>query len=751
MNSIKTKNLEIFSYFKFSDYSSNLELDDKKINFVYANNGAGKSTLGKYLNSIHEEDFYLIDINNNVYIQNSNEMIISKNILEFKNLENKIENTNNIFSREVKNIINKYNLSINSPIWKKLIKPYYILKGFDNLVSITNKNKKDIQNLKLDYNQIINLNSELNNFSIKFSKNLYTQLDSKQLLNNEFEDILELKKDIESKITNIEIEIKDQIIKEFKKTNIDVYILEEIYFLINGLDKMDKCYICNSNIQNFDDIKISMKKRIDELKNNFDSLFDLKDKLKKWDGIFNTGLVKEYIDHKFENIISITNQSYENLSNYLLNYFFDLKNMMNDVEKIKLINDLKNNIIKIQELKKERILKSINEEDFNVFKSIINNLVGEDRIKFNFKDNKFIEINLDNQNLPFSSGEIKIISFIFSLMYFISSVEDYKKRYIIVDDIDESFDNLNIINYVHVIKTFFYDYKIKFLILTHNNQLIKQVYDSGVKEINIFLIYKLITFERNLIKLNNKNINDEISYLGFKSGIQLLKNRISKELCNLNNNEKFIFIFIYTQWILRIINLISNDKDINKNYSPILILKYKHLFNNSNKEESANIFNEAKNEFKQFYNLDEKNNLLNISYDDFVKKIENIIKNSLLDLKIEFNNISYIMSTNITNIVKFIILREMIKLYLIKLNNDSKEVTDNESVRIILNKLYSTNIISLENKKKLNYLWNFLSTYCHIEINPSLLLSGIELNDFIVHRVIKDVFELIGKGENSSK
>ena len=64
-------------------------------------------------------------------------------------------------------------------------------------------------------------------------------------------------------------------------------------------------------------------------------------------------------------------------------------------------------------------------------------------------------------------------------MYFISSFEDYKKRYIIVDDIDESFDNLNIINFVHVIKTFFYDYKIKFLILTHNNQLIKQIYDSG--------------------------------------------------------------------------------------------------------------------------------------------------------------------------------------------------------------------------------------------------------------------------------
>lgn len=745
---IKTKNLEIFSYFKFSDYSSNLDLDDKKINFIYANNGAGKSTLGKYLNSIHKEDFYLIDIDNNVYIQNSNKMIISKNILEIKNLEHKIENTYNIFSREVKNLINRHNLSINSSIWKKLIKPYYILKRFNNLVSITNKSKKDIQNLKLDYNQIINLNSELNNFNVQFSENVYTQLNSEQLLNNEFENILELKKDIESKITNIEIEIKDQIIKEFKKTNIDIYILEEIYSLIISLDKMDKCYICNSNIRDFDDIKLSMKKRINELKNKFDGLFDLKDKLNKWDEIFNTDLVKEYINHKFENIILVINQSYENLSNYLLNYFFDLRNMMNDNEKIKLINDLENNIIKIQKLEEERILKSINKEDFNVFKSIINNLVGEDRIKFNFKSDKFIEINLDNQiNLPFSSGEIKIISFIFSLMYFISSFEDYKERYIIVDDIDESFDNLNIINFVHVIKTFFYDYKIKFLILTHNNKFIKQINDSGVREINIFLIYKLITFERNLIKLNDKNINDEISYLGFKSGIQLLKKRISKELSNFND-EKFIFIFIYTQWILRIINLITNNKDINKNYSPILILKYKNLFDNSNKEESIGIFNEAKNEFKKFYNLDEKNNLFDISYDDFIKKIKDI-KNSLLNLKIEFNNISYIMSTNITNIVKFIILREMIKSYLIKLNNDSKEVIDNTSVRLILNKLHSREIISLENKKKLNYLWNFLSTYCHIEINPSLLLSGIELNDFIVHKIINDVIELIGKGENS--
>ncbi len=747
MNNIKTKNLEIFSYFKFSDDSSNLELDDKKINFIYANNGAGKSTLGKYLNSIHKEDFYLIDIDNNVYIQNSNKMIISKNILEIKNLEHKIENTYNIFSREVTNIINRYNLSINSSIWKKLIKPFYILKGFNNLVSITNKSKKHIQNLKLDYNQIINLNSELNNFNVQFFENFYTQLDSEQLLNNEFENILELKKDIESKIANIEIEIKDQIIKEFKKTNIDIYILEKIYFLIIGLDKMDKCYICNSDIRDFDDIKLSMKKRINELKNKFDSLFDLKDKLNKWDEIFNTHLVKEYINHKFKNIILVINQSYENLSNYLLNYFFDLKNMMNDDEKIKLINDLENNIIKIQKLEEERILKSINNEDFNVFKSIINNLVGEGRIKFNFKSDKFIEINLDNQiNLPFSSGEIKIISFIFSLMYFISSFEDYKKRYIIVDDIDESFDNLNIINFVHVIKTFFYDYKIKFLILTHNNQLIKQIYDSGVREINIFLIYKHITFERNLIKLNDKNINDEISYLGFKSGIQLLKKRISKELSNFND-EKFIFIFIYTQWILRIIKLITNNKDINKNYSPILILKYENLFDNSNKDESIGIFNKAKNEFKEFYNLDEKNNLFDISYDHFVQKIKNI-KNSLLNLKIEFNNISYIMSSNITNIVKFIILREMIKSYLIKLNNDSIEVINNESVRLILNKLHFKEKISLENKKKLNYLWNFLSTYCHIEINPSLLLSGIELNDFIVHKIINDVFELIGKGEN---
>ncbi|MBD5423317.1 MAG: hypothetical protein HDR43_02370 [Mycoplasma sp.] len=743
MSKIETKNLAIFNYFKFSNDSSDLELDNKKINFIYANNGSGKSTLAKYLNLTCKENFYLIDINRNIYIQDSNKMIISKNISEINSLKNKVEEIYNTFSQEVKNIINSYNLSTRDSMWKNLMKPYYnSFKKFNDLVLITDKSKNDIKNLQLTYDQIINLNLELNNFDIDITESSDFKFDKELLINEGFENILVLKGNIENKLKNFEIEVKKEVIKEFEKTNIDIYVLEEIYSLINNIDKMEKCYICNNNIQDFNSIKLSMERRINELRNKFSNLIDLNDDLDRWDSIFNTTLVKEYKNKKSNEINFIINQSYENLSNYLLNYVFDLKKMINEEKKVELINNLKSHIAKIEELEKDRKLKSINIEDFNVFKSIISNLLGEGRIKFNFNSNNFIEINLENQdNLPFSSGEIKIISFIFSMMYFISSFEDYTKRFVIIDDIDESFDNLNIINFVHIMKTFFYDYKIRFLVLTHNNQLIKQIYDSGIKDVNIFLIYRLVTFERNLIKLNNKNIDEEISYLGFKTGIKLLKDKISKDLSRFNENQ-FTLIFIYTQWILRIINLITNTNNENKNYSPILILKYENLFGNKDKE-GENIFNKAKDEFKKFYNLDDENFLNNISYDSFIKSIEKF-KDLLPKLKIEFDDIPNIMITNITNIVKFVILREMIKSYLMKLSANFTEEINNESIRLILNNLHSKGIISLENKKKLNYLWNFLSTYCHVEITPSLLLNGIELNDFIVHKVINDAFELIG-------
>lgn len=743
---IKTKNLEIFSYFKFSDYSSNLDLDDKKINFIYANNGAGKSTLGKYLNSIHKEDFYLIDINRNIYIQDSNKMIISKNILEINSLKNKVEEIYKTFSQEVKNIINSYNLSARDSMWKKLIKPYCnSLKKINTLILITDKSKSDIKNLQLTYDQIINLNSELNSFDINITESYDFKFNKELLINEGFENILVLKENIENKLNNLEIEVKKEVMKEFGKTNIDIYILEEIYSLINNIDEMEKCYICNSSISDFKNIKLSMEKRINELRNKFSNLFDLNDDLHKWDIIFNTSLVKKYKNKKPNEIVWIIDQSYKNLSNYLLNYVFDLKKMISDEKKVELINNLKNHIEEIEELEKDRILKSIKIEDFNVFKSIIINLLGEGRIKFNFNGNDFIEINLENQdNLPFSNGEIKIISFIFSMMYFISSFENYTMRFVIIDDIDESFDNLNTINFVHIIKTFFYDYKIRFLVLTHNNQLIKQIYDSGIKNVNIFLIYKLATFERNLIKLNNKNIDEEISYLGFKTGIKLLKYKISKNLSRFNENQ-FTLIFIYTQWILRIIHLITNTDNENRNYPPILILKYENLFGSKDKECEI-IFNKAKDEFKKFYNLDDENFLDNISYSSFIKSIEKF-KDLLLELKIEFDDIPNIMITNITNIVKFIILREMIKSYLthlMELNANFIEEINNKSIRSILKNLQSKGTISLEDKKKYNYLWNFLSTYCHIEITPSLLLNGIELNDFIVRKVINDAFELMG-------
>ena len=761
LTEIKINNLKNDN-FVFSKQSENLILEKGKINFIYANNGVGKTTIYEILLE-EESGFNKFNLEENTFLTEKNKLLISPNIDEIE----KLKNENEKFKQDISNIVKKWifenNFSNGSQtIWTKQIKPYLdrISNSFPEFIF----SKKMNENLKLDWETIKKINQWIK--STKFFSTIDNEfLEEENKINWKiisqykfidiwtlFERTKEALKNIKEKLTN---EFNKEIKVIYKNLEIDISLLSCISDCVNSssLKIMENCYLCSSDIlndsdkeiNNFEKIKTDLQDKLEKLKNSYEKEFNISDDLKKIDSIFSTKIYEMFLKSNYENIINnkIQTEIEKTINGYKIKLetsILQLKSIFKDEVENKL-EVFENNTKQINKLEKEQKLKVLSEDDFNIATSIVKQVIGDDKLKINKNSKNIIEvIGADEYDefLPLSSGEEKLVKFIFNLFIYISDEEnDHKNTFLLIDETEELFDDLNRINICYIINLFFTEYNVNFLILTNKYLLIKESWDCLNQDIELTLFFKDINQKRlfKKTKINKKEKNEsEIHFLGFRSGLKLLRKTISNYLIDTkhNDNDKVV-IFLYLSWLLRIQDFIFMGNT--ENSSAIQLLKYNFLFSNQPDE---NIFKSCLQKINNF--LDLKTDFINFNNFSIALKT---LESNLKEINIEIFKNYPIVQNNIINLVKVLFLREKIRQFI---DSKWKNKKSENSYRKKIKNLIDSNFNSLEKRevyKWMRYMINLLDYIFHNEANPSLLLKGIELNKFFMDGLIDKFNDLI--------
>lgn len=758
LTEIKINNLKNDN-FVFSKQSENLILEKGKINFIYANNGVGKTTIYEIL--LEEElGFNEFNFEENTFLTEKNKLLISPNIDQIE----KLKNDNKKFKQDISNIVKNWILendfsSGNQTIWAKQIKPYLqSISNFPDFISSKETNK----NLKLDWETIKKINQWLKSADF-FSSNNNEFLENTHKINlkvinkHKFSDIWVLFKKIKETLKNIKEKLTNEFNKEikviYKDLEIDISLLSCISDCVNSssLKIMENCYLCSSDIlddsnkeiNNFEKIKADLQDRLQKLKNSYEKEFNISDDLKKIDSIFSTKIYEMFLKSNYENIINnkIQIEIEKTINSYKIKLetsILQLKSIFKDEIENKL-EVFEENIKQINKLEKEQKLKVLSEDDFNIATSIVKQVIGDDKLKINKNSKNIIEvIGADDELLPLSSGEEKLVKFIFNLFIYVSDEEnDHKNTFLLIDETEELFDDLNRINICYIINLFFTEYNVNFLILTNKYLLIKESWDCLNQDIELTLFFKDINQKRlfKKTKINKKEKNEsEIQFLGFRSGLKLLRKTISNCLIDTkrNDNDKVV-IFLYLSWLLRIQDFIFMENT--ENSSAIQLLKYNFLFSDQPDE---NLFKSCLQKINIF--LDSEDDFINFNNFSIALKT---LKSNLKEININIFENYPIVQNNIINLVKVLFLREKIRQFI---DSKWKNKKSENSYRKKIKNLIDSNFNSLEKRevyKWMRYMINLLDYIFHNEANPSLLLKGIELNKFFMDGLIDKFNDLI--------
>lgn len=759
LTEIKINNLKNDN-FVFSKQSENLILEKGKINFIYANNGIGKTTIYEILLE-EESGFNEFNFEENTFLTEKNKLLISPNIDQIE----KLKNDNKKFKQDISNIVKNWILendfsSGNQTIWTRQIKPY--LEKISNTIPEFIFSKETNKNLNLDWDTIKKINQWIKSADF-FSSNSNEFLENAHKINlkvinkQKFSDIWVLFKKIKETLKNIKEKLTNEFNKEikviYKDLEIDISLLSCISDCVNSssLKIMENCYLCsndilddsNKEINNFEKIKADLQDRLEKLKNSYEKEFNISDDLKKIDSIFSTKIYEMFLKPNYENIISnkIQTEIEKTINSYKIKLetsILQLKSIFKDEIENKL-EVYEKNIKQINKLEKEQKLKVLSEDDFNIATSIVKQVIGDDKLKINKNSKNIIEvIGADDELLPLSSGEEKLVKFIFNLFIYVSDEEnDHKNTFLLIDETEELFDDLNRINICYIINLFFTEYNVNFLILTNKYLLIKESWDCLNQDIELTLFFKDINQKRlfKKTKINKKEKNEsEIQFLGFRSGLKLLRKTISNYLIDTkqNDNDKVV-IFLYLSWLLRIQDFIFMENT--ENSSAIQLLKYNFLFSDQPDE---NIFKSCLQKINNFLGL--KTDFINFNNFSIALKT---LESNLKEINIEIFENYPIVQNNIINLVKVLFLREKIRQFI---DSKWKNKKSENSYRKKIKNLIDSNFNSLEKRevyKWMRYMINLLDYIFHNEANPSLLLKGIELNKFFMDGLIDKFNDLI--------
>lgn len=742
---IKKSNLENQNFY-FSNESEDLCLEKKVINFVYANNGTGKTTIYHKLLADHKKNFYPLMLNKNTFLDEKHKLVISLNLDEIKKLKNENENIRLRIQEEIKQWINDGKFSTgNGTIWKLHIQPYLKFR-YEKIVFLTNelvKNINENKKFEIDLEKIQILNNELKFFSEEPS-DIDTNFLTTIMSNNPkitSKEIIESSRKILKYFESLEQQFL-QIIENTTICNmsIDVKLLSCITNCLDGtsLKKMDNCYLCkqiSNESLNVIDLKNELNQEIEEVK-KCSQLEPIFDDITKFDEVFSTKLNDLLLPVNYTNIIKcreIIEETIKKFENAIEKNIFNLKKIFKEKD----VETITENISNIRALKRHQRLVKLKEEDFNIARQIIFDTVGENKIKIDKDSENVIEVTgMDGDDLPVSSGEQKLVRFILNLFIYVSvreKNEGDQNNFLIIDDPEELFDELNKIRVSYIINKYSNLYKVNFLIFTNKHWLIRELYEVSPNNIALTLFFK-DTENKRLFKrtANGGKGNNEIQFMGLKTGLKLLKETINEDLAKSNNYDKTI-VLVYLCWLLRINGLIFGSR-----LQGSELLKYWFLLISNDKSDTESKFNQLLEEIKVFGITFENPIIL---FNDFMDII-NSIKTNLQKVEINIFEKFPIVKNNIVNLIKILFLREKIRMFIDSKMNNKSINGYRKKIQKLINENYNNPLVR-EKYKTIQFILSFLDCFYHNEVSPSLLMNGIELNKTFVDSLIDKTEKII--------
>ena len=584
--------------------NNEIEIKNNGISFCYANNGTGKTIFANYFisNSEFNGGFNIdkFSYEDNLHIDQNEFWTLGDSI---ENME-KLKIKNDIILKQLKENIFIFfrgiiKISSGDDLYKNFLKKYSIFEiNFDKFILAKIKKSIDIDLKCIDietiYKNIKDKIKEQTTLNLLITPDDFNLEQSKKVISDKsFLIILKVAIEI-GKILNDILKKYDEFLKGinedilFKKFNIND--IEGIYDIIKNIENMKNCYICDTKIEDFNIIKETISKKIEDYNNEIkenEKIFLIEELLKNIPNDIKEDNEMYNFVKKLKNIKkNINNKSYikelieeiekfkvleEDFLKYLEINF--IKYILPDSITIKgvLIEDDKNdlfsiekNLYEIDQLQKNKIL--INEDDFNFFISIIEQYIGKNRIKFNKADNSitFDDSEIEEINTA-STGERNFIAFGFTLLLALKKFEDKKLDAICLDDPFTTFDSnykfymLYILNYFSSIK------KLPIIILTHSYESISSQLNSGFNNINsnFYLLRTLSSTNENTSKDNFGFINitkEEIDNMSFINSLQYVKEKIKEFIKEQKYADiaKIIFSFIP---FLRAMAYILGDKN----------------------------------------------------------------------------------------------------------------------------------------------------------------------------------------------
>ena len=454
----------------FLNFNDDFEIDENLGNqIILGPNGIGKSTIYKTILKFHPE-YEHIDYEElkNDFIKNKNKLIIGAQIAE---LEEKINNKS------------------------KLLNDLHIKDNFKLLNITSQRNAKNIMKELCDVftdneKGIETFNSE----KLKIINSLRSQ-DSKFLVIH-YSKLTELK-NIENELINIKNDFMNCIYDKLDK------ILDENDFV---------CPICGKTND------ISIKELINKKRQQLEAL--------------QNELLKEYQQQNYDltpveivnNLTQITSCiSVNNIAkNDIISYFFCGGN----TENATIIKNIKSKFIELKEeintleQKKEQYYNTLKENEMAIKETFENKFnVMSDNIIFN-DEAKNIEITLPRNVDKYSTGEINLMIFTFSIYQFIAS----NKEILVVDDPLSSYDISNQYRIMFDLVEATASGK-KVIILSHN---IDCVNIANSQHRGTFK-YKYIEKINGILYLKNINLNENDSILNIRNLLNYVSCKDNKD------------------------------------------------------------------------------------------------------------------------------------------------------------------------------------------------------------------------------
>lgn len=454
----------------FLNFNDDFEIDETLGNqIILGPNGIGKSTIYKTILKFHPE-YEHIDYEElkNDFIKNKNKLIIGAQIAELE------EKTNNK---------------------SKLLNDLHIKDNFKLLNITSQKNAKNIMKELCDVfadneKGIETFNSE----KLEIINSLRRQ-DSKFLVIH-YSKLTELK-NIENELINIKNDFMNCIYDKLDK------ILDENDFV---------CPICGKTND------ISIKELINKKRQQLESL--------------QNELLKEYQQQNYDltpveivnNLTQITSCiSVNNIAkNDIISYFFCGGN----TENATIIKNIKSKFIELKkeintlEQKKEQYYNTLKENEMAIKETFENKFnVMSDNIIFN-DEAKNIEITLPRNVDKYSTGEINLMIFTFSIYQFIAS----NKEILVVDDPLSSYDISNQYRIMFDLVEATASGK-KVIILSHN---IDCVNIANSQHRGTFK-YKYIEKINGILYLKNINLNENDSILNIRNLLNYVSCKDNKD------------------------------------------------------------------------------------------------------------------------------------------------------------------------------------------------------------------------------